>query len=302
MNKKQKISTKQFFRMFPSDEVAMKQFEEWRWGENRQCPHCDSFRTVECSHKTMPYRCKDCRKRFSVRIGTVMQASNLGYQTWMQACYIATVGIKGTASTKVSGDVDATQKSAWFLGHRLRKAWERDGNLMEGVVEVDEAYFGGKEANKHKSKKLNAGRGTVGKTAVVAAKERDGDIQAKVVAETTKRELQGFIEENTDIGATVYTDDHKAYTGLARKHGTVKHSVGEYVKGQAHINGVESFWALLKRGYHGTHHHMSPKHIHRYVNEFASRHSIRKLDTIDAMQIIAKGMVGKRLTYKELIA
>ena len=302
-NHKQKISVSAFFKRFPNDETAQKQFEQWRWGDTKRCPQCDSVRISENRTQKMPFRCKDCRKKFSVRTNTVMANSNLGFQKWMYAVYVATVGIKGTASTKLSSDIDSTQKLAWFLGHRIRKAWEQNANMMEGIIEVDEAYFGGKEGNKHASKKSNAGRGTVGKTAVVAAKNRDDNsIKARVVPKTTKRELQGFIEANVDENAIVYTDDHKSYIGLPRKHGTVKHSVGEYVDGQAHINGVESFWALLKRGYHGTHHHMSAKHLHRYVDEFASRHSIRKLDTINAMQIVAKGMIGKSMTYRELTA
>lgn len=250
----------------------------------------------------MPYRCKDCRKRFSVRTNTVMACSNLGFQVWMYAVYVATVNIKGTASTKLASDNDITQKSGWHLGQRIRKALETDLRLMTGTVEVDEAYFGGKEENKHESKKLKAGRGTVGKTAVVGIKNREtGKIKAKVVPGTTRKDLHEFIITSVDHGTTVYTDDHRSYLGLPYKHQTVRHSVGEYVKGQAHINGIESYWALLKRGYHGTHHSMSAKHLHRYVDEFSTRHSLRKLDTIQAMEIVALGMIGKQLKYKDLI-
>ncbi|MDE0309037.1 MAG: IS1595 family transposase [Acidiferrobacterales bacterium] len=298
---KEKISMSQFFRMFPDDETARKQFEQWRWGDTKRCPHCDSVRISDTSQK-MPYRCKDCRKRFSVRYNTVMAHSNLGYQQWMLAVYIATVGVKGTASTKLASDVGTSQTSAWYLGHRLRKAWETEGCPMSGIFEVDEAYFGGKEKNKHKHKKSNMGRGAVGKTAVVAVRNRDKNkIAAKVVKSTSKKELQDFISESVEPGSIVYTDDHRSYEGLDFEHETVKHLVGEYVREQAHINGVESFWALLKRGYYGTHHYMSPKHLHRYVNEFSARHSVRKMNTFDAMSVIARGMIGKELRFEELI-
>ena len=186
--------------------------------------------------------------------------------------------------------------------HRLRKAYETGCFNFQGPVEVDEAYFGGKEANKHASKKLNAGCGTVDKTAVVGIKDREtNQTQAKVASDTTAKTLQGFLLENTDDGTTVYTDDHISYTGLP-KHDTVKHSVGEYVKGQAHINGVESFWATLRRGYYGVYHKMSQEHRHRYVSEFAGRHNTRELDTEKQMgKLIANGRDQQR-RYQDLIA
>lgn len=299
--KKKKVSVAKFFQMFPNNETARQQFEQWRWGNTKRCPHCDSVRIAESNQK-MPYRCKDCRKRFSVRTNTVMAASNLGFQTWMYAVFVATVGIKGTSSTKLASDTDTTQKTGWFLGQRIRKALETDIRMMTGAVEVDESYFGGKEANKHKSKRLKQGRGTVGKIAIVGMKcRKTGRIKTKVVPATTQKELHEFIMTSVDYGTTIYTDDHRSYLGLPHPHYTVRHSAGEYVKGQAHINGMESHWALLKRAYHGTHHHLSLKHIHRYSDEFSSRHSLRKLDTFDAMRLVALGMIGKELKYKDLI-
>ena len=162
--------------------------------------------------------------------------------------------------------------------------------------------MGGRERNKHRSKKLNAGRGTVGKTVVVGAKDRKTNaITAAVIKNTDKATLQGFIADHVRDRATVYTDEHNSYQNLQRfAHAAVKHGVGEFVRGQVHTNGIESFWALLKRGYHGTHHHMSPKHLHRYVNEFAGRHGVRELDTIKQMRNMAKNLDGKRLRYEDL--
>ena len=291
--------------MFPDDESAEHWFEEQRWPDGRFCPHCGSVNTrTEKNRKPMPYRCKDCRKHFSVKHGTVMQSSPLGLQKWAIAIYLMATGIKGTASMKVYRDLGVRQATAWSMMHRIRESFDAgDGLPFPGPVEVDESYFGGKERNKHKRNKLNAGRGTVGKIAVAGAKDRKSNkISAAVVPSTDKETLQGFVKDRTEAEAKVYTDEAAAYKGMPFDHKSVSHSVGEYVDGMAHVNGMESFWALLKRGYHGTFHHLSAHHLNRYVREFAGRHNIRDFDTIAQMSILARGMVGKRLKYKDLVS
>ena len=256
------------------------------------------------NRKPMPYRCKDCRKYFSVRKGMVMQSSKLGYQKWAIAIYLVATNLKGISSMKLHRELKVRQPTAWYLAQRIREGFVTGQVLMSGQVEVDETFIGGKERNKHPRKKLNAGRGTVGKAVVVGAKNRETKkVSAAVVRSTDQENLQGFIRDRVIEGSTIYTDDHSGYDGLQVdfEHKTVKHSVSEYVSDQAHTNGIESFWSLLKRGYYGTYHRMSEKHLQRYVDEFSGRHNLRSLDTIDQMARIVRGLDGKLLRYQDLV-
>ena len=304
------ISLFDIMEKFPDDATAEAWFAEQRWGDSPVCPYCGSEHVLSgAAHKTMPYRCREkgCRKRFSVRTGTVMQASNLGYRKWAIALYLVMTSLKGVSSMKLHRDLKITQKSAWHLAHRLRKALDEGLDVFPGPVEADETYIGGKRKNMSNAKRKElaeqgAGRGAVGKTAVAGVKDRGRKrIRAQVVERTDKPTLQGFVTTFVQPGATIYTDEASVYEGLPN-HESVKHGVGEFVRGQIHTNGMESFWSLLKRAHMGTFHKMSPKHLDRYVTEFEGRYNIRELDTTDQLTKAARGMDGKRLTYEMLIA
>ena len=294
------IGVMELLDMFPDEESARKWFENLRWPEGMYCPHCGGTRTKpKPSGKPMPYHCRDCHKHFSCKIGTVMEGSNMPVRKWVIAMYLLSTNLKGVSSMKLDRDLGITQKTAWTMSQKIRQGWIQDRKLG-GTVEVDETFIGGKEKNKHEKKRSHV-RGPSGKAVVVGMKSREANkVIAKPVPERTKEELQGFIGSNVSRKAMIYTDDHRSYAGLPFEHESVNHSAGEYVRNQAHTNGVESFWATLKRGYYGTYHRISMKHLGRYVDEFTGRHNVRELDTIDQMASLAKGMVGKKLPYREL--
>ena len=300
------ISLIELMEMFPNETAAKEWFESRRWPHGLVCPRCSSTAvSAIASGKPMPWRCRSCRRHFSVRTGTVMEESKIPLRKWAIAIYLWSVSLKGVSSMKLHRDLKITQKSAWFLGHRLREAFSNPDRLFDGPVEIDETFMGGKRKNMTKSKrKTLRGRGAVGKTTVAGARDRKtGMVSAKVIDNADLPTLRRFVFDKVSPGATVYTDQATAYESLrfGFHHEAVNHSAGEYVREMAHTNGIESFWAALKRGYQGTFHHFSAKHMNRYVGEFAGRHNDRPLDTIDMMGVMVQGMVGRRLTREALV-
>ena len=303
------ITLKQIMRMFPDDETAEQWFIEQRWPNGACCPVCGSTNVQSgCKHKTMPFRCreKECGKKFSVKTGTVMECAKVGYQDWIIATFLLMTSLKSVSSMKLHRDIGVTQKTAWFLAHRLRAAMHQDGGMFTGPVEVDETYVGGKRRNMSNAKRqalAGTGRGAIGKTAVVGAKDRSTNrVAARVVRSTDGKTLKGFVKRHAKPGATVYTDDAVAYQSLPFAHATVRHSLAEYVKGDVHTNGIESLWSMLKRAHKGTFHKLSPKRLDRYVQEFAGRHNLRDKDTLEQITAIVRSMDGRRLKYRQLTA
>ena len=303
------ISLIELAEMFPDEAAATEWFESLVWPNGRHCPRCGNTETTEASATSgLPYWCGACRRSFSVRIGTTLERSRVPLKKWAWAIYLYVTSLKGVSSMKLHRDLKVTQKTAWFMLHRLREAWGESDDLpsFSGPVEADETYIGGKRKNMpNRKRKELTGRGAVGKTAVVGTKDRASNkVAARPIPATSAIYTASFVAEKAKIGATVYTDEHASYNWLDPwfKREAVNHSANEYVRGDAHTNGMESFWSMLKRGYHGTYHKMSPKHLDRYIAEFSGRHNVREADTADQMGTLVAASVGKRLCYSDLIA
>lgn len=287
------------------EQAAIDHITAIRWKNGAFCPHCGSLRVYHFSDNRT-HKCGDCRKRFSIRVGSIFEDSKLPLRKWLLAIWLITSHKKGIASTQLAKDIGITQKSAWFVTQRLREAARTQSfnRPLTDDVESDETFIGGKEKNKHAWQRTGGKQGGAGKIAVLGMLERGGELRTMVTPSLRKGDVQGAIRANVGKGAGLYTDEHPAFNGLGNDyvHLRVNHSAGEYVRSFIiHTNGIEGVWALFKRQIVGTHHFLSPKHISRYLGEMTWRFNARGMEEGERVNALIAQTAG-RLTYKELIA
>ena len=292
-------------KAFPTEQSCIDHLENIRWDGNPVSPFDESSKVYKCAGNK--YKCKSTGKYFNVRTGTIFDNTKIPLQKWFLALYVFSSHKKGISSHQLAKDISVTQKSAWFLLHRLRYVFDHPNfqKALGNIVEIDEAFMGGEAKNKHANKKnRNEDGNTIHEQQpVLGMKERNGNIVAIVIPDRNKETILPVIRNVVKSDSTLMTDDYKGYHDLANdySHFTVNHSAKEYVNAMAHTNGIENFWSHLKRGIDGIYHWCSKDHLQSYVDEFTLRFNTREYSTQGRFDLILAGVTDKRLTYKELI-
>lgn len=293
-------------KAFPDEQSCIDHLEFVRWNGNVVSPFDEKSQVYKCTNNR--YKCKNTNKYFNVRTNTVFEGTKIPLQQWFLATYLFTASKKGISSYELATTLDITQKSAWFMLQRIRYAMEHDNFVkqMEGVIEVDETFVGGKNKNRHWDKKVenSQGRSFKDKTPVMGMLERDGKVKCVVVPDTKAASIQPIIRENVKEGSIIVSDEWHAYNGLSRNyhHEVVDHKRGQYLNSNGFTtNSLEGFWTQLKRNIIGIYHSVSKKHLQKYADETAFRYNTRLETTRDRFNLFLQGTNQKRLTYKSLI-
>jgi len=301
-----------FYNEFATEEKCAEFLIQQRWGDEITCPKCGTIGIKAYRLKSGRLKCAECRKPFTVRMGTIFEDSMIPLQKWLFAIYLCTSLKKGISSIQLAKYLGVTQKTGWFMLQRIRYVFENGTfEKLKDQVEMDEAYVGGADSNKHATKRTKylTGKGAQGfgsknsKTPVVGMVERHGKLHAVVTSDTGSKTLMNLVRKHIDIDATVYTDEHMPYRTLPKigyKHESVNHGAKEFVNGMASTNTAESFWSHLKRGIDGIYHHVSPKHLQMYCDEYSYRWNTREMTDGERFEDWFANLNGKRLTYKTL--
>ena len=288
-------------KKFPTENEAIEYLELIRWGDTPCCTRCGATDKLTKQKKAGRYWCGHCRAYFNAWTNTPLEYGKVKPHKWIYAAYLLMTSRKGISAMQLSKEIDVSYPTAWYILHRLRLACGNDMEALRGVVEVDEVYLGGKDENRHECKKHHE-KGKAEKQIVLGLRERGGRTVAMPIEHADKPTLHGAVRKYVRSGSTICTDENPSYSGVAHRHKTVNHSAKEYVNDMAHTNGIESVWAVLKRGFNGVYHNWSKKHCHQYVNEFAFRlnEGNCERDTQDRLDDLFRAMVGKTVTFEEL--